>query len=295
MNDVFALKLFTRVARLGSFSSAGRELGIAQPRASRLIAALERDLGTVLLSRTTRAVVLTEAGADYLTRIEPILDALDDANQTVNGTAELRGSIRVGLPTSFAIREIIPRLPGFAAKHPRLRIHLLMEDQRQDLLRQAVDVAFRFGDLPDSVATARLIGANPRLLVAAPAYLARAGMPASPADLARHQTIAGPPALTQDGWTFSRDGQTVIVRIDAAITATNNEGAMAIALAGMGIASTGLWGCRSDLASGALVRVLADWAQPAVPLHAVFPLGRAASRAARALVDHLFGEHGLNS
>ena len=119
MNDrMAALRLFVRVARTGSFSRAGRELGVSQPSTSRIIAALERDVGTALLTRTTRAVVLTEAGSEYLARIEPILDALEEANQAARGTREVRGVLRVGLPTSIAIREVIPRLRGFLDLNP---------------------------------------------------------------------------------------------------------------------------------------------------------------------------------
>jgi DNA-binding transcriptional LysR family regulator len=151
MNDrLFALRLFARVARTGSFSRAGREFGLSQPSASRIIAALERDVGAVLLMRTTRAVTLTEAGTDYLARIEPLLAELEEADHAARGTGEIRGLLRVGLSSSFAVREVIPRLPGFMDRHPALRIDLLMSDQHQDLLSEGVDVALRFGPLKDS-------------------------------------------------------------------------------------------------------------------------------------------------
>src|SRR5579859_4026705 len=109
MNDrFFALRLFARVARTGSFSAAGRELGLSQPSASRIVAALEQQIGAALLTRSTRAVTLTEAGADYLARIEPILVALEEADHAVRGTGELRGSLRIATAPSFAVREIIP-------------------------------------------------------------------------------------------------------------------------------------------------------------------------------------------
>src|SRR5580700_6709645 len=127
MKDIFALRLYTRVARLGSFSAAARECGLSQSQASRIIADLEGDLGTRLLSRTTRAVVPTEAGAEFLARVEPILAALDEAEQSVREGAELRGLLRMSMPTSFRIRDVIPRLAAFAALHPNLRIQLLLE------------------------------------------------------------------------------------------------------------------------------------------------------------------------
>jgi len=156
MSDLLApLRLFVRVARTGSFSRAGRELAISQPSASRIIAALEREVGAPLLTRTTRAVVLTEAGSEYLGRVEPLLNALEEANQAARGTGELRGVLRLALPTSIAAREIIPRLPRFLPRHPALRMDLLLDDRRQELVREGVDVALRFGELTDSSGTAR--------------------------------------------------------------------------------------------------------------------------------------------
>lgn len=111
MSDrLFALRLFVRVAQKGSFSGAGREMGIPQSTASRTIATLEREIGAALLVRSTRAVTLTDAGADFLARIEPILADLEDAEHAARGTGELRGVLRVGLGSSLAVRELIPRL-----------------------------------------------------------------------------------------------------------------------------------------------------------------------------------------
>src|SRR5271163_3937778 len=131
MKDIFALKLYTRVARLGSFSAAARECNLSQSQVSRIIAELEESLGARLLSRTTRAVVPTEAGCEFLARMEPILDALDEAEHSVREGGELRGLLRMSTPTSFGIRDVIPRLAAFAERHPNLHIELQLGDQRQ--------------------------------------------------------------------------------------------------------------------------------------------------------------------
>jgi DNA-binding transcriptional LysR family regulator len=293
MSDrLFALRLFTRVARTGSFSRAGREFRLSQPSASRIVASLEREVGAALFTRTTRAVTLTEAGADYLARVESILGALDEADHAARGTGEIRGLLRVGLSSSFAVREVIPRLPPFMACHKELRIDLLMSDQRQDLLGDGVDVALRFGPLPDTSATARKIGNVQRLLAAAPAYLDKAGRPATPADLADHAIIMGPAGLEADGWTFRRDKETVTARIESRLAISANEGAIAAAVAGLGIVSTGYWGCLAELKSGALLPVLTDWQMATAEVHALFPAGRAAKPAARAFADYLVRELG---
>jgi len=288
MNDrLFALRLFVRVARGGSFSRAARELGLSQPSASRIVSALEREVGTALLTRTTRAVTLTDCGADYLVRVEAILDALDEADHVARGSGELRGVLRVGIASSFAVRELIPHLPAFAERHPALRIELLMKDQRHDLVQDGVDVAFRFGELPDSSAVARRLGATCRVLVASPAYLAHAGVPATPDALAAHRFIAGPVGPGPKGLSMTQAGKAVTVRVQSRLSATVNEGATAAAMAGMGIAVTGHWGCRAELANGRLVRVLPDWNLGTTELNAVFPAGRAAKPSARALTEYM--------
>src|SRR5580698_5708462 len=126
-----ALRLFVQVARTSSFSRAAREIGVSQPSASRLVAALERQLGTRLLLRTTRAVVLTPACSDYIARIEPVIKALDEADEAARGDGTLRGVLRIGVPASIAIREVIPRLPTFLIRNPELAIDLAIEERYQ--------------------------------------------------------------------------------------------------------------------------------------------------------------------
>ena len=288
MSDrLFALRLFARVARTGSFSRAARELGLSQPSASRIAADLEREVGAALMTRTTRGLKLTEAGADYLARIEPILVALEEADHAARGTGELRGSLRVAMTLGFGVREVIPLLPGFMQLHPALRIDLSMSDHHQDLVTEGIDVALRFGALADSSAMARRLGVSPRLLVASPAYLARAGSPDTPKSLANHEVIVGPLGIGLDTCTFRQDGRTTSVRVGGRLTTSVNMVATAAAVAGLGIASVVLWNCRSELVRGALVQVLADWQMDPMELHAVFPAGRAAKPAARAFADYL--------
>jgi DNA-binding transcriptional LysR family regulator len=291
--DMLQLRIYSRVARLTSFSGAARELSISQSQASRAVAELEAELGTLLLARTTRAVVPTEAGAEYLARIEPILDQLDDAEQSIRQD-ELRGTLRIGMPTSTGVREVIARLPRFTERHPRLHLQVVLDDRRQDLVRDAVDVAIRVGTLPDSNATARLLTTYARLIVAAPDYLDRAGRPVVPRDLADHRIVHGPAAGVDTAWTFARGGSIETVVVKPAISFNDNEGAVAGAAAGLGITSIGYWVCRRELADGRLVQLLPEWDMVPTRVHAYFPLGRATRSAARAFIDFLiedFAKH----
>ena len=290
MKDIFALKLFTRVARLGSFSAAARECNLSQSQASRIVADLEESLGARLLSRTTRAVVPTEAGCEFLARMEPILDALDEAEQSVREGGELRGILRLGLPSSIALREVIPRLSPFTERYPKLHVQILLDDKRQDLVRDAVDVSIRVGRLSDSSATAKLLATISRVIVASPAYLERAGTPASPGELVGHRIIGGPATLVPNAWVFERAGKLETVELLPDLSTNDNEATVAAATAGLGITSTTEWACSRELQDGALVRLLTDWKTREIPVHAYFPAGRATRAAARTLIDFLAAE-----
>jgi molybdate transport repressor ModE-like protein len=287
VKDIFSLRLYTRVARLGSFSAAAREVGLSQSQASRIIADLESNLGARLLNRTTRAVVLTDAGAQFLSRIDAILAALDEAEQSVREGSDLRGTLRMSMPSSVATRTVIPALTPFMAAHPELRVEVMLGDQPQDLIRDAVDVAIRLGRMLDSTATARLIATIPRVIVASPAYLDLHGVPDKPEDLTSHRIVGGPASVVPTAWRFERSLQESTVDLEAHFTATENEGAVAAATAGLGVTSTSEWACRRELTNGTLVRLLPDWKLATIPVHAYFPLGRATRSAGRAVVEHL--------
>jgi DNA-binding transcriptional LysR family regulator len=285
MNDrLSALKIFVRIARTGSFSRAAKDLGLSQPSASRLITALEREVGAPLLIRNTRAVSLTDAGVDYLARIEPALVMLDDAGQAARGAKHLRGVLRIGLPATIAIRGIMPHLPSFLAQHPSLRVDFVMEDNRQDMVIDSIDVALRFGELESSQEPAQLVGRDERVLVASPGYLKKAGTPQSPHDLANHRLIIGPPAAMKDAWTFQRRREVVNVRASGHFIVNVNYAAHAAAVAGLGVLSTGYWGCAHELRAGNLVRLLPEWQMGAANVYAVFAPGPSVKPAARAFI-----------
>jgi len=288
MNDRFtSMQLFVRVARSGSFSTAAREMGITQPTASRIVAALEKQVGVALLLRSTRAVTLTEAGAEYLARSETILAALDEADHTVRGTGELRGLLRVATSPVFASRVIMPRLARFTDLHPNLRIEFALDDARHDLIGDSVDVAVRIGTLADSSVVARRIGTVHRVLVAAPAYLSRAGVPVTPSDLTQHALIVGPAGRSSEGWSFRKGGKATSVRVQGRLVINATQAATAAATAGHGILSTSQRSVADELQNGTLVRVLPDWEIGSSEISVILPAGRATKAAARAFADFI--------
>lgn len=286
-DNISSLQLFCRVARTESFTAAGKEIGLSQPSVSRIISKLEKDLGSALFVRSTHAVKLTEIGTEYLERIEPILASLDEANHMARGDGTLKGRLRVGCATSFAAREIIPRLGPFVDAHPELSIDFILSDSMQDLIDQAIDVAIRFGELPDSTMTARKIGASPRMVIASPAYLEKAGTPTTPADLANHKIVVGPSGMGMTGWTFTKNGKTTSVRVENQITVSVNEAATAAALAGLGVVTTSYWGCREEIESGRLIQLFPNWEIGHARVHAVLAGGRTAKPSAREFTEFL--------
>jgi DNA-binding transcriptional LysR family regulator len=230
-------------------------------------------------------VVPTDAGSDFLVRVEAILDAVEEAQNSVREGADLRGVIRISMPSSFGYREIIPRLRGFTSRHPALFLQVLLDDQRQDLVRDAVDVSIRMGKLQDSSATAQRLTEIPRIIIAAQSYVDEAGAPSSPEDLANHRIIGGPAGGAS--WRFECNGKTVAFDPQPHLTFNDNEGAIIAAIAGLGICSTPMCTPRQELIAEGLVELLSSWQRPPVVVHAYFPAGRATRVAARSLVDYL--------
>jgi DNA-binding transcriptional LysR family regulator len=180
-------------------------------------------------------------------------------------------------------------LRRFLKDHPALRVELVSNDYHQDLVTEGIDVAFRFGPLPDSSAIARKIVDAPRILAAAPSYLAERGTPRMPSDLARHAVIFGPAHLSPM-LSFGKDGRLASVRIDSQLTVTINEGAVASAVAGLGIAASSMISMRHELDNGTLVHVLPDWDFGSMEVNALFVNGKTTKPAARAFADFLRSE-----
>lgn len=285
-DQLAALRLFERVAATGSFSQTAREFNLTQPTVSRMIASLEERLDATLFARTTRAVTLTEAGADYLSRISSVLEALDEADHAVRGDGILRGTLRIGVSSIMASRMLIPILREFSDPHPLLKIELAVSDGRQNLILDHVDLALRFGKLPDSSAIARLVGRWPLIIAAAPCYIERNGSPASPESLADHDfVVAGPAART--GLTLRQQGREVTVPLRGRFAVTAAEVAVNAGVAGLGIIAATYPSVAREIESGDLVRLLPEWDGGTLEAHAVFPGGQAAKPSARSFVDFL--------
>ncbi|KQU79052.1 hypothetical protein ASD99_06325 [Mesorhizobium sp. Root695] len=282
------LEVFIRVAERGNLSQVAREIGLSQPSVSRILNDLEGRIGARLLVRTSRKVGLTEAGHGYLGQVRPLLAELGAAADTAAGNEELRGLLRVELSVTFAVRALIPRLPGLLAEHPNLSIELMMDDRRRSLVEEGADVAVRLGLLDSSSLMARKVGQTPRLLVASPDYIARRGLPQSPGDLVQHEVIFGP--SDSSGATFQEligPEANFTLPESPRIRVSSSAGVTACVLAGLGVAFGSGWMFNAELSDGSLRRLLPEFPLPTIPIHVLFPAGRQPSKRARGFADWL--------
>ena len=288
MDQFSAMQALLRVVDTGSFSVAARQLGVGQPAVSRAVARLEVRLGVKLLMRTTRGLSVTEAGRRYCALARQALEAVGDADAAARDAgATLSGRLRVAMAVSFGRLQIVPRLAGFLTAHPALSVDVVMDDRPIDLIEEGIDVALRLGPQPDSRLSGRIIATRRRLIVAAPSYLAREGVPDRPSALARHEVVSLLQAGIATAWTFARGEETETVTLGGRLRMTANEGVREAVLAGMGLAIGSEWGFERELAEGSVEVVLADWSLSPSDLWAITPAGRQTNAKARAFIAHV--------
>ena len=289
LDRLTGLEVFARVAGTGSFSAAGRALGMSQTMVTKHIAALEARLGVKLLHRSTRKLSLTDAGRNYLEASERILTDMSAADAAVAAErVEPRGTLRLNVPVSFGERQIAPLLPEFARAHPLVSVDLGLNDRLVDLAEEGWDLAIRIGTLSDSSLIARRIAPSRTVVCAAPAYLKAHGTPRAVADLARHNCLGYTLSRLAgiDRWTFGEKGD-VVVNVSGNLRANNGDALRAAALRGFGLAVLPTFLVGADFQSGALVSVLQEFLPRDSAVHAVYPHARHLSPKVRAFVDFL--------
>lgn len=283
------LELFVRIADAGSLSMAARQLQLTPAAASAALKRLESAFGARLIERSTRSMRLTTEGEVLRDHALRALGVIDDARVLLGaGREALSGDIHVAAPSDLGRGVLSAMLDRFIERHPEVRLTLYVSDTVQDLLRERVDLAVRYGELGDSSLVARRLHVSPRVVVASPDYIARHGAPQQPADLARHNCLAlfrsGRPHL---GWTFTRGGVQTTVRVHGNRRAWDGALVRQWALQGLGIATKARLDVLDDLRAGRLIPLLTDWQGEDFPLHAILPTGRHLPLRVRRLLDDL--------
>jgi DNA-binding transcriptional LysR family regulator len=289
MPDLNHLRMFGKVAQCGSFSAAARALGVPKSSVSRAVALLEAELGVRLFQRTTRRVTLTEIGRVLRDRSAEVLDRLDETVEYVNSlTGSPRGHIKVSAGIGFGINVLTVQLPRFLERYPEVTVTLDLESGPVDILREEIDVAIRFGPLPDSGFMATRLGVLNRYLCASPVYLERRGTPAAIADLDQHDLIEMPGDNGRARpWSFRRGGETAVyeVRPRVCVSEALTSFGLVENAAGIGVVSSYL--CGPLIHAGRLVRVLPDWSLPPLEVSLVFPSRRELAPTVRAFIDFM--------
>ncbi|GLO13438.1 LysR family transcriptional regulator [Pseudomonas putida] len=296
MNPVSELAFFTQLIRVGSLAGTARELNLTPPAVSKRLAQLEQRLGVRLLNRTTRSISLTAEGETYLVNARRILGEIEEMERQVSSSrAEPKGLLRVNAPLGFGRTHVGPAVSSFAKRFPEVEVQLHLTDRPIALPNDAIDVAIRFGELPDSRLIARKIAANRRRLCAAPSYLEAHGTPQAPKDLASHNCIV----LRQNDaafgiWRLSRGKHGESVKVHGSLSTNDGEVALNWALDGQGILLRAEWNLADHLRSGRLVEVLGDYQTPPADIYAVYLERLNLSAKVSCFVEHLraFFRHG---
>lgn len=299
MDRLTAMQTFVRVVESGSFSAVARETRSTQSGISKQVAALERELGAQLLSRTTRSLALTEAGERYFAQARRLVAEIAEAEATLlQGEQQLSGWLRVAASVGYGRLKLMPLIKSFLAAHPQVKIDLRLNDGFIDLVEAGIDVAVRIGELADSSLVARRIGTTQRVLLASRQYLNTLPqgleLPRVPQDLLAHNCIVYSELTTQNAWTFTAGpganepkGTQVTIRAQGNLQTNSSEVIRTSVLSGMGIGYSPTWLFEEEIASGELQVLLPDWPAPPLPIQLVSPPQRRSSVKVQAFALHV--------
>ena len=280
------MQVFSVVAQEQGFSAAARRLGLSAASVTRAVAALEKRIGTSLLTRTTRSVHVSEAGQRYLEDCRRILAEVQEAEDSAAGShAEPRGQLTITAPVLFGDLFVTPVMVSYLKQFPEVGINGLLVDRVVSMVEEGIDVAVRIGELPDSNQHAIRVGEVRRVICASPSYLKTQGRPAHPQDLDRVPVISTSAIGQQRSWAFQEAGEPFSVRPEPRLVVTANQAAITAASLGLGFTRVLSYQVASKVASGALEIVLADFELPPLPIHVVYQGGRNAPARIRSFVD----------
>lgn len=288
MNKLESMALFIRVAEMGSFSAVAQQKGMARSVVTRQIAQLEKNLGVKLMTRSTRRLALTSAGAAYLEKCRTILDLVDTAETDLFETNQSpRGTVRITLPLSYGLRRLAPLLLEFARRYPEVRLDMVYTDRHVNLIEEGVDLAIRITRRLSGTDVVRKLGTARIRVVASPAYLERCGHPRHPSELARHECLTYSMNGGPESWQFEVQGTLVDFPLGARIHANNGDVLSDAAAAGMGITCQPDFIVDESIASGRLSAMLEEFPIPELGIYAILPSNRQIPYRVRALVDFL--------
>jgi DNA-binding transcriptional LysR family regulator len=287
MNNLGEMTALVRVIEAGGFSAASRRMRVSVSALSRQVMQLEDRLGARLLQRTTRRIALTEEGRAYYERARRILADIAETELAVQSAhAAPSGTLRINMSSAFGRSQVVPLLPEFLQRYPEVRVELTFTDTIVDLVEDGADVAIRIANLADSRLIARRLADNRRLICAAPSYIARAGEPRTPGELARHNCLVSTAAPQLNVWEFEATGGAERIEVNGNVGGNVSDTLYQLCLAGVGIMRLPEFLVGPDIKAGRLVPLLTRQRQPeSPPIWAVYPERRHLSPKVRVFVD----------
>jgi DNA-binding transcriptional LysR family regulator len=286
MDRLQAMTAFLSVVDTGGFASAARKLHISPSVVTRMVSELENDLGVRLLTRTTRIVRVTDAGAGYADSCRRILGDLEEANLAVAGGQQVpRGLLTLTASVLFGRIYVTPIVLDYLRRYDEVDVRSWFLDRVVNMLDEGIDVAVRIGQLADSSMQAIRVGSVRRVVCASPEYLARHGAPQTPGELDEHVLISAGGASSLAEWRFGPGSQRAAPQLRARLSTTTNDSAIASAVDGFGLTQVLSYQVAQQLDSGQLQIILADHEPPPLPIHLLHREGRHPTRKVRAFLD----------
>ena len=284
--DIAILRTFVAIVDEGSFAAAARRMAISKSLCSKYISDLEADLGVRLLNRTTRSVTPTAAGQDYATRIREVLAGLDEASEAVRALSDNpAGPLKIGSPIIYTLKVLQPHLLRFIEDNPDVRLEVVLDDGKADMMVGGFDAVIRIGHLPDSALTARKLHEAKIVMVASPGYIAKHGAPRTPAELTRHRCLHYSNLRGSGTWPLQQGNELIHQRVQITFASNNSELLRSMAVEGRGIAMLPLFALGDELQTGALVPLMCDHTVPDLPVSLVFPSRRLMTAAMRSFLN----------
>lgn len=287
MDRFDAMQMFVRVVEKGSFSAVAKERGIGQPAVSKQISALEEELGTELIHRTSRSVAMTDAGRDFYESALRIIDDFENATSRIGrGQSSPRGLLRIAVPPTFARLHMVSKLAAFFNAYPDISIEMAASESPTTTIEDGFDLAIHSGDLPDSNLVARRFAQTTIILVATPQYLSRYGAPESPDQIPRFRSIVFVERGAVQPWTFGSGEDIQRVLPNGVFRTSDIEQMRMGVLEHLGIAQAPAWLFAAELREGTVLRLLTPF-ERTVPILAVRPASRRLSTKVRLFIEHL--------
>ena len=286
LDRLHLLTVFVAVVDASGFAGAARKLGISPPAVTRAINELEAHLGVRLLTRTTRIVRVTEAGARYAEDYRRILADMSEADDAVRSMQRApRGNLILSAPVLFGAKFVMPVVTEYLQNYADVSVSCWFVGRLVNLMEEGVDVAVRIADLPDSSMQAIRVGRVRRVIVATPGYLKKHGIPMAPDELQSHSIISVNPSMPTSEWRLVENGETRVVKLQPRMFTNGNDSAIAAASNGFGLTRVLSYQVAEQLRDGRLKTVLSEFEPAMLPVHVLHREGRHASAKARAFLD----------